>query len=72
MGEEQEAVWDKSEHAGKNETKKPGVTLELFLKAQTGEGYSESLVSVMSLLYFSYFYWVILRIQWEDKSWDMG
>lgn len=51
MGEEQETVWDKSEYAGKNETKKSGVTLKPFLKTQAGVGYSESLESVMYLFY---------------------
>lgn len=55
MREEQETVWDKSEHAGKNETKKSGVTLKLFLKTQAGAGYSESLESVMSFDFFFFF-----------------
>lgn len=74
MGEERETAWDKSEHAGKNETKKSGVTLKLFLKTQAGVGYSESLESVMSLFYlfFFNFHSVILRTQWEDESLEMG
>lgn len=44
-----------SEHAGKNETKKSGVTLKLFLKTQAGAGYSESLESVMSFSFFFFF-----------------
>lgn len=73
MREEQETVWDMSEHAGKNETKKSGVTLKLFLKTQAGAGYSESLESVMSFsFFFLYFHSVILRIQWEGKFLEMG
>ena len=52
MGEEEETVWGKSEHADKNETKKSGVTLKLFLKTQAGVGYSESLESVTSFFFF--------------------
>lgn len=56
MGEEQENVWDKSEYACKNETKKSGVTLKLFLKTQAGAGYSESLESVMSFFFLILFF----------------
>jgi len=40
MGEEQEGVWDKSEHAGLNKTEKCGVTWELFLKTWAAVGCS--------------------------------
>lgn len=40
MGGEQESVWDKTKHAGKNETQKCGVTWKLFLKTQAEVGYS--------------------------------
>lgn len=52
-----------SEHAGKNETKKSGVTLKLFLKTQAGAGYSESLESVMS---FSFFFFVFSLSNFKD------
>lgn len=76
MREEQETVWDKFEHAGKNETKKKsGVTLELFLKTQAGTGYSDSLESVMAFFIFLFFLVFSLsnfRTQWEGKFLEMG